>query len=305
MRLASVVSCCAASAAIFLGVTAPIANAQAPLPRCNLLLTTNCVSVAGRESGFAVDGSLVGDRTSVDRKGETNSAAGDKARPRSPYRTETRYRPTCNGGGLNGPADVLCDAATSTCPVEGDLRMWVYRRSVDTRVPGDDPPFELVSDPPYVCLDLTAADVDPALAIPGIVGRDFRRVVVLKGVAEISPRPATLVNIDTIFTTSSPASYDIPLTILGRSVVITATAAKWTWHFGDGATATTAIPGSQGRVLHEYAQSGARSAHVVIEWTGTFRVDGGPVQVVAGTATTTGAPVVVEVKQARAELIGG
>ncbi|MBW3648308.1 MAG: hypothetical protein KY440_11110, partial [Actinobacteria bacterium] len=88
-------------------------------------------------------------------------------------------------------------------------------------------------------------------------------------------------------------------------VLITATAARWTWHFGDGATATTAVPGSQGRVLHEYAQSGTRSAYVVIEWTGTFRIDGGPVQVVAGTATTTGNPVGVEVKQARAELIGG
>jgi hypothetical protein len=85
----------------------------------------------------------------------------------------------------------------------------------------------------------------------------------------------------------------------------TATSARWTWHFGDGATATTAVPGSQGRVLHEYARSGARSADVVIEWTGTFRIDGGPVQMVAGTDTTTGKPVTVKVKQARAELIGG
>jgi hypothetical protein len=33
-------------------------------------------------------------------------------------------------------------------------------------------------------------------------------------------------------------------------------------------------------------------------------VNGGPVQQVSGTATTTGDPVAVEVKQARAELVG-
>ncbi|MDQ3715464.1 MAG: hypothetical protein M3381_05445 [Actinomycetota bacterium] len=187
----------------------------------------------------------------------------------------------------------------------GEVRSWIFRRTVDSRIPNDDPPFTRVAEPPFVCRGSSADAPDPVLAIPGIVNREFQRVVVLKGVPEISPRPATLVNIDTIFTTSSPASYDIPLTILGRSVVITATAARWTWHFGDGATATTAVPGSQGRVLHEYAQSGALNVYVVIEWTGTFRIDGGPVQVVAGTATTTGNPVGVEVKQARAELIGG
>ncbi len=226
------------------------------------------------------------------------------SRPESPLRTETVYAPTCTGNGP-GASDVLCNEAITACPVPSEVRFWVYTRQVDTRIPGDDPPFERVSNPPYICRDLTAPEIDPAVAIAGIVNRDFQRVVALKGVPEISPEPDTLVNIDTIFTTSSPNSYDIPLTVLGRSVVITATASRWTWHFGDGATGSTAEAGSKGRVLHTYRQSGSRGAYVVIEWTGTFRVGGGPVQPVTGTATTTGDPVTVSVKQARTELVGG
>jgi len=145
--------------------------------------------------------------------------------------------------------------------------------------------------------------VDPAVAIAALVDRDFQQVVVLKGVPEVSPRPDTLVNIPTIFTTSSPPSYDIPLTLLGQSVVITATAKTWTWHFGDGQSQGTGAAGSQGRVEHVYRQAESRGAYVVIEWSGTFTVNGGPVQQVNGTATTTGDPVAVEVKQARTELV--
>ncbi len=145
--------------------------------------------------------------------------------------------------------------------------------------------------------------VDPVVAIAALISEDFQRVVVLKGVATVSPAPDTLVRIPTVFTSSSPASYDIPLTLLGRSVVITATAATYTWHFGDGTTASTSTPGTQGRVEHVYTASAPRNAYVVIEWTGTFTVDGGPVQQVNGTATTTGDPVAIEVKQARTELV--
>jgi hypothetical protein len=38
--------------------------------------------------------------------------------------------------------------------------------------------------------------------------------------------------------------------------------------------------------------------------TGTFRVGGGPVQPVTGTATTTGDPVTIAVRQAQAALVG-
>jgi len=166
-------------------------------------------------------------------------------------------------------------------------------------------PWELVTDPPFVCLgaDDPAVALDPTVAIAAIVQRDFQRVVVLKGGAEVSPRPDTLVNIPTRFSTDAPASYDIPLTLLGQSVTITATARRWTWHFGDGTTATTTAAGTDGRVEHTYTSATPVGAHVVIEWSGTYRIGGGAALPITGTATTIGDPTPLEVKQARSELV--
>lgn len=78
---------------------------------------------------------------------------------------------------------------------------------------------------------------------------EFTSVVALRGEAEASPEPDTLVNIPTVFTTSAPTIYDIPLRLLGQDVVIAATAERYTWHFGDGQTATSTAP--QGRIEHD------------------------------------------------------
>ena len=145
--------------------------------------------------------------------------------------------------------------------------------------------------------------LDPTVAIAAIVQRDFQRVVVLKGNAQASPGPETLVNIPTRFSTDAPASYDIPLTLLGQSVTITATARRWTWHFGDGQTADTTAAGTDGRVEHTYTTAASVGAHVVIEWSGTYRIGGGAELPITGTATTVGDPAPLEVKQARSELV--
>ena len=162
----------------------------------------------------------------------------------------------------------------------------------------------MVAEPPSVCLGPDDPRVDPTLAIPAIIDRDFQRVVVLKGVAQVSPTPDTLVNIETRFATDAPASYEILLTVLGQSVVITATAASWTWHFGDGTTQRVIGGTTGGSTAHEYRRSGARSAYVVIDWTGTYRIGSDPtVRQVNGTATTTGLPVQIAVRTARTELV--
>jgi len=207
--------------------------------------------------------------------------------------------PTCDGNGLNGTNN-LCEQATVTCADLDAVRFWVFRRSF---IRGDaPPPFERVLVPPFLCLGPDDPRVDPTVAIPAIIDRDFQRVVVLKGVAEVSPAPDTLVNIETRFSTSAPASYEIPLTVLGQTVVITATAASWTWHFGDGTTER--VTTGNGSTVHEYRRSGARAAYVVIEWTGTYRIGADPtVRPVNGTATTTGQPVQIAVKTARTELV--
>jgi hypothetical protein len=237
-----------------------------------------------------------------DSDGNGVSVGGSVTSPGRPKPTtlvEKQYVPTCTGNAAED-GGVLCNAAVQTCPVEGEVRFWVYTRVV-TIATGAATPWTRVTDPPSVCLGPNEPALDPLVAIPALVQRDFQRVVVLKGVAEVSPQPDTLVNIPTVFTTSTPRNYDIPLSLLGQSVVITATAERYTWHFGDGASLSTSEPG--GRVEYEYSKAGARQAYVVIEWSGAFRVNGGAAQPIAGRATTTGEPTDVQVKQARTELV--
>jgi hypothetical protein len=207
--------------------------------------------------------------------------------------------PTCAG---NSPDDnrLVCSAALEICPGEGEIRFWVFSRERNL-VTGAVTEWQRDNTPPTVCLAPDDPVLDPAVAIPAIIEREFKRVVVLKGVAEVSPKPDTLVNIPTRFRTAAPASYEILLTLLGQSVVITATAERYVWHFGDGASAETSAPG--GQLEHEYVRTGTREAHVVIEWSGTYRIGGGPERAIAGTATTTGEPVQVVVKEARTELV--
>lgn len=211
-------------------------------------------------------------------------------------RRETRYAPTCTGNTYNDMG-VLCNAAVETCPDEGEVRFWVWSRTFEEDLDAWRP-WRLVDT---VCLGADDPAIDPAVAVPMTVQREFTSVVVLKGAAEVSPEPDTLVNIPTVFTTNAPATYEIPMTLLGQSVVITATAQRYTWHFGDGESATSTAP--QGRIEHEYAEAETVSAYVVIEWSGTFSVNGGASQPITGTATTTGVPTQVDVKQARAELV--
>lgn len=214
-------------------------------------------------------------------------------------------KPTCTGNGPDG-GDDLCQAAVTTCAADGEVRLWVFTRE-ENRLTGATTPWARVEDPPFVCRGAqdpeVVAAVDPAVLIAAIVQRDFERVVVLKGVAEVSPRPDTLVNIPTRFTTDAPASYDIPLTLLGQAVTITATARSWTWHFGDGASATTTAAGTQGRIEHVYRNAAPLGAHVVIEWSGTYRIGAGPTLPITGTATTTGNPTAIAVKEARSQLV--
>jgi len=164
-------------------------------------------------------------------------------------------------------------------------------------------PWQRVEDPPFICSAPDDPAIDPTVAIAAIVQRDFQRVVVLKGNTQVSPAPDTLISIPTRFSTDAPASYDIPLTLLGQSVTITATARRWTWHFGDGTTTSTTEAGTDGRVEHTYRTAAPVGAHVVIEWSGTYRIGGGAALPISGTATTVGDPTPLEVKQARSELV--
>lgn len=271
--------------------------AGASLPPCSKTVTTNCVAAESSGSGFGAGGAT----------GGNSEPSGTGARPvgAKPAPTvieQKRYVPACTGNTATD-GGLLCTYAAETCPDQGEVRFWVYTREYNTVTNRALTDWERAATPSTVCLGPDDPVIDPAIAIPAIVQRDFKRVVVVKGVAEVSPRPDTLVNIPTVFSTRTPPSYDIPLNLLGQSVVITATAERYTWHFGDGTSASASAPG--GRVEHEYREAVSRQAYVVIEWSGTFRINGGAAQTINGRATTTGDPVAVDVKQARTELVRG
>ena len=237
------------------------------------------------------------------RGGSPNPAGAGGTRPVVDDGVRYRYVPTCSE---NNPLDagMLCLGATTSCPEAGQIRFWVYTRRVTPENP--EPPWQMVTDPPFVCRGVDETpEVDPRVAIAGMIEREFQRVVVVRGVAEINPAPQTLVHVATRFETPTVERYDIPLTLLGQSVVITAQAERWTWHTGDGATVTTTRKGTRGRVEHTYTTAGSRSPYVVISWSGTYSVNGESMGAVPGTVATSGEPGSVDVRQARTELVGG
>lgn len=212
----------------------------------------------------------------------------------------------CSGNGINGAADAQCTAAITGCP-EGEFRYWVYARTRDlTRPLAEAPPFEQVAAPPFRCVG--AADdpeVDPRVLVAAMIEREFQRVVVLRGEAQVSPRPQTLVNIPTRFETPTTERYDIPLTLAGQSVVITAQAERWTWRVGDGTAPSTSAKGTRGRIEHTYRQASEFAPAVSIEWSGTYTVNGEAALPIQGTVSTDGVPVELQVREARSELVAG
>jgi hypothetical protein len=210
-------------------------------------------------------------------------------------------------GNSRADADALCGAAVDTClPLQqGFVRYWVWVAEVDTATGKVLDPPGWVLQPDTVCLGPDKAGLPARAAIGGTLARDFKDLVVVKGVAHVDPHGSTLVNFDNGFWTEA-RTYALPaVQILGHRVVVTAKPEHFDWYFGDGASAMDAGPGRQGTtdVEHTYTDKGLVKPYVVITWSGTYTVDGGAPLDVFGTATTTGDGTPLQVKEAHAELV--
>lgn len=269
------------------GTTTP---ARAADPGCGSYAKEDCGVGQSTDRGFGVELTSDSDPASPSRP---------RNAPQSPTYIDRNFVPTCTG---NSAFDggTLCNASVMTCPVESEVRFWVFETTI-LRATGQPVPGTGARLVDTVCLGPDAPVLDPAVAIPALVQREFKSVVVLSGHVEISPKPDTLVNIATRFQTDAPAAYDIPLTLLNQSVVIRATAERYIWTFGDGTTAVSTQP--KGFLEHTYTRAGTREAYVDIEWSGTFSINGGPPQPIAGRALSEGDPVDVRVREARSELV--
>ncbi|SKB09852.1 hypothetical protein SAMN06295964_2926 [Aeromicrobium choanae] len=136
---------------------------------------------------------------------------------------------------------------------------------------------------------------------PGDVVEAVERVGLPRLRVAVQPAGSTLVNLDTIFHTSS-APFEETVDILDSTVDLRATPASYSWHHGDGTAQTTTSPGRPYPaldVIHRYRRPGGVSARVDVTYRVTYRVDGGAWQELDSTITATGPATPLRVREAR------
>jgi hypothetical protein len=150
------------------------------------------------------------------------------------------------------------------------------------------------------CVDVTDLNPPPS---PGEVFSYFERLPLPTLTTRHQPPGNGLSGLPVIFYTDSPTTQTFTVDIRGFSVVIDATATRFTWHTGDPTTPaiTSTDPGRpypHETVEHDY-RSGTYSSYLTVTWGATFTVNGGAPANVPGTTTTDGPPVTFDVLQAR------
>jgi len=278
-------------------------------PQPNPVVIGNCVHNLRScheksDNGFLA--SVVSSTPRVGARGDAttvSSKSAGVALPAGPAQVRV-LAPACSG---NSPTDagLTCGAATTTCPKPGDIAFWTWTAVLDSKT-GKQTPWVLQTSPPTVCMGAAAPGVPKAVVIRATLEREFKRLVVLKGVATPQPAGKTLVNFDTAFYTRAAAYQLPPITIVGSTVRLRASPARYDWHFGDGTQLTDGGPGAKDteQVTHRYTGTGRVGPYVVVTWSGTYKVDGDPaVQQVDGQAVTTGNPAALQVETAPSELV--
>ncbi|HEY6932845.1 MAG TPA: hypothetical protein VI452_05555 [Marmoricola sp.] len=140
-----------------------------------------------------------------------------------------------------------------------------------------------------------------------MIARAFQHVPLPALATHVQPRDKTLVNFDTIFyTDAQPISRT--LTLLGQQVRLEIRPSRFTWSYGDGTAQTTSGPGApypSKDVTHRYPHAHTTvAAHVAVTWTAEYSVNGGPLQPVDGTVTTTGPDTPLRIAEAVPALSG-
>lgn len=150
---------------------------------------------------------------------------------------------------------------------------------------------------------------------PAVVLREFRRIDWTKPELTIQPpNGKTLVNLETIFSTTLTTPQTRTLTLLGQRVTITATPAEYIWHPGTGLpnwrTTHPGQPwttGADETQLNHYVYRDAGTTvnpWLEIVYRGTYTVNGGPERTITETRTITGPSQPLQIVEARPVLTG-
>jgi hypothetical protein len=149
------------------------------------------------------------------------------------------------------------------------------------------------------CYDITSLNPPPSGAE---VFSYFQRLPLPQLTTQHQPPGNGLTGLPVIFYTDSPTTQTFTVDIRGFSVVIEATAERFTWHTGDATGQITSTdpgqPYPNQTIEHSY-RSGTYTAHLTVTWGATFSVNGSTPADVPGTTTTDGPPVTFDVLQAR------
>jgi hypothetical protein len=147
----------------------------------------------------------------------------------------------------------------------------------------------------------------PNVITPGLIAEALARTSLPPSTLQVQPpNGRTLVNFDTNFFTDA-REFDRTVTLLGQRVDLHIVPSVFGWHFGDGASLTTAEPGAPYPdldVTHSYLRKGRVAPSVDTTYTAQFRVNGGPWRAVPGSVTIAGAPVDLQVLTATPTLVG-
>jgi hypothetical protein len=153
----------------------------------------------------------------------------------------------------------------------------------------------------------TAAQTPRPQVTPALVLQAIRRIGLPALQAHTQPQDKTLVNFETIFYTE-PQAFTRTITLLGQQVDVEATPTTYTWHHGDGTSATTTDPGAPypaKDITYEYTDAHTTvQPSVDVTYTARFRVNGGGWQDIPETVTIPGPSTDLRVSEATAVLSG-
>lgn len=171
--------------------------------------------------------------------------------------------------------------------------------------PGD--PCSSDAAAPATAVAVAAGPAPLPQVTPGVALTALRHIGLPALQARTQPKDKTLVNFPTIFYTE-PEPFTRTVTLLGRPVLIQATPSSFTWHYGDGTTATTSTPGAPypaKDVTHLYRDAHATvQTSVDVTYTATFEVAGGPQQAIPGAVTISGPTAPLRISEATPVLSG-
>jgi hypothetical protein len=253
-----------------------------------------------RPADDAFDAILSGSKggPAVKEEASGNAARGASATSSTASNVRYEWRTPCSGGIGNAVTGAPVCPQNNCPPGQGQYRLFRI-------APGAETPLGLV------CSGDGAPENVPAAAPPQVteamILRAFRRIPLPALRSQSQPDDKTLINFDTIFfTQAEPLTRQ--LTLLGQRVRLEITPSRFEWVHGDGTTATTTTPGAPypaKDIVHRYADAHRTVAHrVVVTWSAEYALNGGALQPVNGTVTTTGPATPLRVAEASPALSG-